>query len=187
MQAGTSGIPSQMRWSEGSVLARSGSHSSPFTYAHEHFGYHDRLSEPPHQRGGGEPNSAALVQRLMLENFFSASFRNRKRASPPVFRNREFFRAMAAISRIIAPTPTSAHFETSCGNMARHRRRQEWIAAKPLGRWRSGAPLVLAPDKDDPELGGDMSRTNDFNYAKMDPYGYGCPLGSHIRRMNPRR
>jgi deferrochelatase/peroxidase EfeB len=55
-----------------------------------------------------------------------------------------------------------------------------------MGRWRSGAPLVLAPDKDDPELGGDMQRTNDFNYAKMDPHGYGCPLGSHIRRMNPR-
>ena len=29
---------------------------------------------------------------------------------------------------------------------------QELIAAKLMGRWRSGAPLVLAPDKDDPEL-----------------------------------
>jgi deferrochelatase/peroxidase EfeB len=63
---------------------------------------------------------------------------------------------------------------------------QEWVAAKLMGRWRSGAPLVLSPDKDHPELGGDMQRTNDFNYGKMDPYGYGCPLGAHIRRMNPR-
>ena len=31
-----------------------------------------------------------------------------------------------------------------------------------------------------------MQRTNDFNFGKMDPYGYGCPLGAHIRRMNPR-
>jgi hypothetical protein len=30
---------------------------------------------------------------------------------------------------------------------------QELIAAKLMGRWRSGAPLVLAPDKDDPALG----------------------------------
>ena len=29
---------------------------------------------------------------------------------------------------------------------------QELIAAKLMGRWRSGAPLVLSPDKDDPEL-----------------------------------
>jgi deferrochelatase/peroxidase EfeB len=66
------------------------------------------------------------------------------------------------------------------------REQQELIAAKLMGRWRSGAPLVLAPEKDDPELGKDLQRTNDFNYAKMDPYGYACPLGAHARRMNPR-
>ena len=32
---------------------------------------------------------------------------------------------------------------------------QELVAAKLMGRWRSGAPLVLAPDKDDPALGAD--------------------------------
>src|SRR5437867_5859541 len=63
---------------------------------------------------------------------------------------------------------------------------QELIAAKLMGRWRSGAPLVLAPNKDDPELGADMQRTNDFNYKEMDPHGYAVPLGAHIRRMNPR-
>jgi deferrochelatase/peroxidase EfeB len=63
---------------------------------------------------------------------------------------------------------------------------QELVAAKLMGRWRSGAPLVLAPDKDDPELGKDRQRTNDFDYGTMDPHGYACPLGSHIRRMNPR-
>jgi deferrochelatase/peroxidase EfeB len=55
-----------------------------------------------------------------------------------------------------------------------------------MGRWRSGAPLVLAPDKDDPALGADAERNNDFAYAKADPYGYAVPLGAHIRRMNPR-
>jgi Dyp-type peroxidase family len=63
---------------------------------------------------------------------------------------------------------------------------QELIAAKLMGRWRSGAPLVLAPDKDDPALGADMQRNNDFNYKQMDPHGYAVPLGSHCRRMNPR-
>jgi deferrochelatase/peroxidase EfeB len=66
------------------------------------------------------------------------------------------------------------------------REEQELVAAKLMGRWRSGAPLVLAPEKDDPALGMDMQRTNNFDYGKMDPYGYGCPVGSHIRRMNPR-
>jgi deferrochelatase/peroxidase EfeB len=63
---------------------------------------------------------------------------------------------------------------------------QELVAAKLMGRWRSGAPLVLAPDKDDPTLGADLQRNNDFNYKQMDPHGYAVPLGSHIRRMNPR-
>jgi len=56
---------------------------------------------------------------------------------------------------------------------------QEFVAAKLMGRWRSGAPLVLAPDKDDPELGADPQRNNDFNYKQMDPLGYAVPLAAH--------
>jgi deferrochelatase/peroxidase EfeB len=63
---------------------------------------------------------------------------------------------------------------------------QELLAAKLMGRWRSGAPLVLAPHQDDPALGVDLRRTNDFDYGTMDPHGYSCPIGAHIRRMNPR-
>jgi hypothetical protein len=63
---------------------------------------------------------------------------------------------------------------------------QELLAAKLMGRWRSGAPLVLAPEKDDPSPADDPQRNNNFNYAKMDPQGYAVPLGAHIRRMNPR-
>jgi deferrochelatase/peroxidase EfeB len=63
---------------------------------------------------------------------------------------------------------------------------QEWLAAKLMGRWRSGAPLVLAPEKDDSAIAGDPQRSNNFNYAKMDPQGYAVPLGAHIRRMYPR-
>jgi Dyp-type peroxidase family len=62
---------------------------------------------------------------------------------------------------------------------------QELIAAKLVGRWRSGAPLVLAPETDNPELGADPQRNNDFEYAD-DPRGRRAPLGCHIRRMNPR-
>jgi Dyp-type peroxidase family len=62
---------------------------------------------------------------------------------------------------------------------------RELLAAKLVGRWRSGAPLTLAPDKDDPDLGADPLRNNDFTYAH-DPHGRQVPLGSHMRRMNPR-
>jgi len=62
---------------------------------------------------------------------------------------------------------------------------QELVAAKLVGRWRSGAPLTLAPDVDNPALGADPKRNNDFDYAN-DPQGRQVPFGSHIRRMNPR-
>ena len=62
---------------------------------------------------------------------------------------------------------------------------RELLAAKLVGRWRSGAPLTLAPDPDDPELGADQRRNNDFTYAG-DPDGRQVPLGCHMRRMNPR-
>ncbi len=35
-------------------------------------------------------------------------------------------------------------------------------------------------------LGADLDRCNDFNYKDNDPHGYAVPLGSHMRRMNPR-
>jgi len=63
----------------------------------------------------------------------------------------------------------------------------EWelVAAKLVGRWRSGAPLTLAPEVDNPPLGADPQRNNDFNYAN-DTHGRQAPFGCHIRRMNPR-
>ncbi len=62
----------------------------------------------------------------------------------------------------------------------------ELLAAKFVGRWRSGAPLTLRPYKDDATLGGDSKRNNDFMFSRSDRDGYACPIGSHIRRMNPR-
>lgn len=59
------------------------------------------------------------------------------------------------------------------------------LAAKFVGRWQSGAPLALAPDRDDPALGADAQRNNAFLYGD-DPRGLKCPVGSHARRMHPR-
>ncbi|HMI98909.1 MAG TPA: hypothetical protein VK488_03650 [Gaiellaceae bacterium] len=56
------------------------------------------------------------------------------------------------------------------------------LAAKMVGRWPGGAPLVIAPDGDDPAL----AEANDFAYFQDDRHGTRCPIGSHIRRANPR-
>jgi Dyp-type peroxidase family len=63
---------------------------------------------------------------------------------------------------------------------------EELLAAKMMGRWRSGAPLALCPLHDDPALGADNARNNAFLFRADDAIGYKTPPGSHVRRANPR-
>ena len=59
------------------------------------------------------------------------------------------------------------------------------LGAKMVGRWQSGAPLAVTPERDDAELGADPARNNDFLYGD-DPRGFKCPAGAHARHANPR-
>ena len=66
----------------------------------------------------------------------------------------------------------------------------ELLAAKMCGRWRNGVPLALSPDTDSPAGGIPPEQLNNFEYvdadASGDPKGIRCPVGAHIRRVNPR-
>ncbi len=55
-----------------------------------------------------------------------------------------------------------------------------------IGRWPSGTPLTLDSEHDDFELGRNKYRNNNFGFAATDRDGFACPVGSHIRRANPR-
>ena len=74
----------------------------------------------------------------------------------------------------------------------------EELRAKIVGRWPGGTSPASDPVADsdhedeeradpnrDPARTGRQRRLNDFTYTE-DPYGYGCPLGAHARRGNPR-
>ena len=78
-----------------------------------------------------------------------------------------------------------------CTESTKHSVDKEWLAAKLMGRWRDGTPVSLSPDsRSNPE---DATR-NDFDFRPSgnhpdtpdDSGGARCPLGAHIRRMNPR-
>lgn len=55
------------------------------------------------------------------------------------------------------------------------------LAAKLVGRWRNGSPLILNPTN--PST--DFPEANNFNYAN-DRTGIHCPFSAHIRVANPR-
>jgi deferrochelatase/peroxidase EfeB len=67
---------------------------------------------------------------------------------------------------------------------------QEWFAAKLMGRWRNGSPLMISPEGPDPctaegeNFGyveqGDSSPFQDLSSAVK------CPFSSHTRVANPR-
>ena len=155
----------------------------PYGCAHEHFGYRDRLSQiaiegtaDQSQPGSGPPIKAG---EFFLGYVDESGLQPALPQPEKLSRNGSFLAYLRLQEHVGA-------FRAFLGQQGATHEEQELIAAKLMGRWRSGAPLVLAPLQDDPALGADMQRTNDFDYGTMDPRGYACPLGSHIRRMNPR-
>jgi Dyp-type peroxidase family len=155
----------------------------PFDYAHDHFGYHDRLSQPLIEGSGEEPTPGTGAPLKAGE--FILGYPDEDSPGPPLPQPEILSRnsSYMAYRRLQEHLGMFREFLRQHGKTPEE---QEWVAAKLMGRWRSGAPLVLAPDKDDPALAVDSTRNNNFDYGKMDPYGYAVPLGAHIRRMNPR-
>jgi deferrochelatase/peroxidase EfeB len=155
----------------------------PFHAAREHFGYRDRLSQPVIE-GMGEQSTPGSGAPLKAGEFILGY--PDEDGPPSALPQPEMLSRNGSYLGYFMMEEHVGAFRDFLRQHGETAEEQELVAAKLMGRWRSGAPLVLVPEKDDPELGADLQRTNDFNYGKMDPYGYACPLGAHARRMNPR-
>ena len=156
----------------------------PFDYAHDHFGYRDRLSQPVIEGTGEVPtpgSGAPLKPGEFVLGYPDEDGPPVNLPQPEILSRNGSYMAYRRLEEHVG------RFRDFLREHGKTPEEQELIAAKLMGRWRSGAPLVLAPEKDDPALGADLQRNNDFNYKQMDPHGYAVPLGSHMRRMNPAR
>jgi len=148
----------------------------------EPFGFRDGISHPAIE-GSGIPGSNPQEQPLKAGEFvlgYRDELGGIQKTSPEILgRNgtyvvfRKLHQRVAAFRQYLKANSKSVEDE-------------ELLAAKMMGRWRSGAPLALCPFHDDPELGGDSRRNNDFLFEADDPTGLKTPGGSHIRRCNPR-
>ena len=156
----------------------------PFDYVHEHFGYRDRLTTPVIEGMGIEPTPGSHPPSKAGEFFLGYPDETGlipDQPKPEILSKNGSFLAYRKMREHVG---AFRDFLKANGKTVEE---QELVAAKLMGRWRkTGAPLVLCPDKDDRELGFDDKRNNNFDYEKMDPHGYACPVGSHIRRMNVR-
>jgi len=155
----------------------------PFDYAHDHFGYRDRLSQPVIEGSGDEPTPGSgtpIKAGEFILGYTDETGGVPQLPQPEILSRNGSFMAYRRLEQHVVG------FREFLRENGKTPEGQELLAAKLMGRWRSGAPLVLAPDKDNPALGADSKRNNNFNYKQEDPQGYAVPLGSHIRRMNPR-
>jgi deferrochelatase/peroxidase EfeB len=155
----------------------------PFNYVHDHFGFRDRMSQPVIEGSGEAPtlgSGAPLQPGDFVLGYPDEEGIIAKLPSPEELSRNGSYMAYRRLREHVGL------FRDYLQERAGTPEGQELLAAKLMGRWRSGAPLVLAPEHDDPELGANPMRNNNFNYKEMDPFWYAVPLGSHIRRLNPR-
>lgn len=147
-----------------------------------HFGYHDGIGQPLTEGMGwaGYPGQgpALNVSRLLL-GYADETGQVPPMPQPDVLGRNGTFLAFRKLHERVAL------FRQFLRSNSDSTEAEELLAAKIVGRWRSGAPLMLCPERDDPELGNDPERNNNFTYAS-DPLGLNCPRGAHMRRGNPR-
>jgi Dyp-type peroxidase family len=148
----------------------------------EHFGFRDGISHPAVE-GSRIPGSNPREQPFKPGEFV-LGYRDETGGFPPMPEPEALGRngTYAVFRKLHQRVAVFRQYLRSSSSTSQE---EELLAAKIMGRWRSGAPLALSPESDDPVLGADPIRNNDFLYQD-DPLGLRTPPGSHIRRTNPR-
>jgi len=163
---------------------------------HEHFGFLDNISQP---RVRGLPLSSNSIYRsdqgspgqdLLWPGEFVFGYPGQHPDDPvregppppmaaPWMRNGSYM----VFRRLEQKVPEFRRFVAE--RAARLGMDPQLLAARMVGRWKNGAPLELAPLRDDPALGEDDKRNNDFGFGD-DPFQRKCPYAAHIRKAYPR-
>jgi Dyp-type peroxidase family len=156
----------------------------------DHFGFFDGIAQPAvtgsgvaARPGDGQPDGAGGWRPVrtgeFLHGYEDEDGGLPEAPAPPFDRNgtfvvwRKLAMDVAAFRRFVADQG------------ARYPGGPELLAAKLVGRWPDGTPLVRSPERPDAALAADPRRINDFTFSE-DPEGWRCPLGAHVRRAHPR-
>ena len=173
-------------------------------FGREHFGFVDGLAQPsiegegtipgegigPYKRPGkGVPESSGEWRPLKPGEFVLGYVDEdgiKPRAPREPFDRDCSFMVVRKLHQDVAA------FTTCLRRQAQDERDEEFLAAKIVGRWKDGTPLVMSPKEPvvaDMEKRARAEIINDFRYDDEDDHdrdGLRCPLGAHIRRANPR-
>lgn len=153
-----------------------------------HFGYRDNIAQPTID--GAPPRKHAMpdAQPVVPTGEFLLGYQNAYGSQYSVRPHPLSTNSSYAAFRILEQNVVAfEQFLTTAAAAAGVDR--ELLAAKVCGRWRNGNPLALMPDAPGSTL--PTRQLNDFTYVSSTPQdddtlGLRCPIGSHIRRNNPR-
>jgi Dyp-type peroxidase family len=173
----------------GEVIHRQDTAVLPF--GREHFGFSDGFAQPsvagsgqPNRPGEGVPQSFARW-RLLRPGEIVLGYEDEDGLLPPappapLHRNATFM-VVRKLHQDVAAWRTwlrAAADEWAGGD-------EEWLAAKIVGRWTDGTPTARQPSRSPHTPISSLEEINAFRYGR-DPGGMRCPVGAHVRRVNPR-
>lgn len=156
-----------------------------------HFGYTDNISQPTVQCAPPRKHPMPDQQPVAPTGEFLLGYENQNHGTytvtPAELSTNSGFAAFRLLEQDVAG------FEAWLESASRQAGvDKEMLAAKVCGRWRTGVPLMLSPDTGHPQPPIPHPEINDYTYVSPEPpavddtFGYTCPIGSHMRRSNPR-
>ena len=166
-------------------------HVETVKYRLEHFGFRDGISQPfidiglgTPPAGGGTPRRNRTWDRVAPGEIFlghrDEDGHLQQQPANGLLRDNGTYQVFRKLEQDVVG------FRNYLSSQRDTKAEQEKLAAQFMGRWKDGTPLIVSPDREI-GLGDDLDgKTNNFLFAKDDPTGAKCPLGSHIRRSNPR-
>jgi Dyp-type peroxidase family len=174
----------------------------------EHFGFRDGISQPAIEGTAGRASSMSpkqarvsvvkpgefvlgyLNERGAKNGFSIAPYSGAGHSEVPQARPRDLCRngTYLVFRQLEQNVPAFNKFISEAAELVKgttlpsRQEAEEWVAARLVGRMRSGEPLIppAADSSTAPET------RNDFLYYFEDRFGMACPIGAHIRRANPR-
>jgi len=155
---------------------------------HVHFGYRDNIAQPTVEGAPPRKRPVPDDQPVVPTGEFLLGYLNANNSTYSVLPAELSTNSSYAAFRILEQDV--AGFEHFLQTFAPEGMDPEMLAAKVCGRWRNGNPLELMPDAPGDVLPSDQ--LNAFHYVNAadpsqdDTLGLRCPIGSHIRRNNPR-
>ncbi|EIN09037.1 peroxidase TAP [Punctularia strigosozonata HHB-11173 SS5] len=155
---------------------------------HEHFGYLDGISNPGVDGFTTDPKPGQSV----VDAGIILTGEDGDSVTRPAWALDGSFLAFRKLKQLV-PEYKKWLLDNAVQSPAGNLTQQEGadlLGARIFGRWPSGAPIDLTPLADDPALGADPSRNNDFDFSHPDSDITSdqshCPFAAHIRKTRPR-